>query len=107
MPSPDDIREAYMVTSSLTGTIAKLADQGKLLRIVEEKGGQPFEFATGETTKLRADKKVLGKKKIEWGDLAVGQRVRITFAMPRELPQDLSIDDIEVLEIKVIQPKDS
>ena len=98
-------RDSYAVTRSVTGILEELNEQGKTLQIVDEKSGQSLTFALGEKTKLRADKKVLGKTKISWSDLETGHRVRVKFVLPSVQVAELSIHDIEVKEIKVLKPR--
>ena len=62
-------------------------------------------FTLGERTKFRADKKVMGKKKIAWSELEEGYRVRVTVKLPQTRATEIDALSLEVREIKVIKPK--
>ena len=62
----------------------------------------------GEKTRYRADKQVLGKKKISWSELAVGQRIQVRAKVLYEKStwRDENPDmTITVQEVKVLKPK--
>ncbi len=76
--------------------------------MVDEKTENKIVFQVGERTRYRADKKVLGKKKISWSELAVGQRIRVK--VKADVDEATSEDGkqivkIRVLEVKVLKPK--
>ena len=96
---------AYDVTTSNTGTLLKLADNGKTFQVMDERTGQAYTFTLGEKTRFRADKKVMGKKKIAWSELAEGHRVRVTVKLPQTRATEVDALSLEVTEIKVIKPK--
>ncbi len=96
---------AYDVTTSITGTLLKLADNGKTFQVMDERTGQAYTFTLGERTRFRADKKVMGKKKIAWSELAEGHRVRVTVKLPQTRATQVDALSLEVTEIKVIKPK--
>ncbi|MFQ5739767.1 MAG: hypothetical protein ACE5JX_12210 [Acidobacteriota bacterium] len=96
-PAGYNAPDPYAVTTTVTGTLRQLNDEGKTFLVVDEKTGRSWNFALGEKTKFKGNKKVLGKKQISWSDLQVGHRVKVKF---HEFNK-------EVVEIKVLKPKKS
>ena len=97
--------QAYNVIVSITGTLLRLADNGKTFQVMDERTGQAYTFTLGERTRFRADKKVMGKKKIEWSELEEGHRVRVTVKVPQNSATKVDPLSLDVREIKVIKPK--
>ncbi len=98
----------YTVTASFTGQLQKIDRHAGAFLMVIEKTGEKIVFEVGERTRYRADKKVLGKKKISWSELAVGQRIRVKIRAERsEEPSENGEQaiSVSVLEVKVVKPK--
>ncbi len=98
----------YTVTYSFKGQLQQIDRGAGAFLMVDDKSEQKIVFHVGEKTRYRADKKALGKKKISWSELAVGQRIRVKAKVVREEP--ISEDEkpaikVTVLEVKVLKPK--
>lgn len=98
----------YTVTASFKGQLQQIDRKAGAFLLVDEKTEKKIVFQVGERTHYRADKKVMGKKKISWAQLAVGQRLRVKIKAVRN---ETAAEDAEpafevtVLEVKVIKPK--
>ncbi len=98
----------HTVTYSLKGQLQQIDRNAGAFLMVDEKSEQQIIFHVGERTRYRADKKVLGKKKISWSELAVGQRIRVKAKVSREEPaseEEEQAIKVTVLEVKVLKPK--
>ena len=98
----------YKVTASFKGQLQQIDREAGAFLMVVEKTEDKIVFEVGERTRYRADKKVLGKKKISWSELAVGQRIRVKVEAVRD--EETSEDGeqtlkVTVLEVKVLKPK--
>ena len=100
--------DPYTVTYSFKGQLQQIDRNAGLFLMVDEKSEERIVFQVGEKTRYRADKQVLGKKKISWSELAVGQRIQVRAKVLYE--ESTSGDEnadmtITVQEVKVLKPK--
>ena len=96
-------RNSFSAPTSLTGVVTQIDQAEYALAVTDESSGKQWVFKIEKGTRLRADKGVFEGKKINWSQLQVGQRIRVTFhtraqAGTANLGQN-------VVEIKVRKPK--
>jgi hypothetical protein len=73
----------FQVTRTVTGNVLWVKNDGDIaLIVVEDNRGKRAVFTVNQKTRFKADKKTeyAGKKHVSADDLAIGQRVAITFA---------------------------
>lgn len=74
----DNQQQSFRATRSLTATVIALEAPNRV--IVRNKSGQKLAFVVGDKTNVRGKKKLFdGRNKLAYGDLAVGQTVKMSY----------------------------
>jgi hypothetical protein len=84
-----------VATIAIDVVLTEIGDDGTLLLTPEEPGAEPIELRIPEGVKIRAQRKKEfdGRRKLEFADLQVGQRLRLTV-----LPSEQRLVDVTVLK---------